>query len=178
MSIEAITTDEFETAWLEADRSNRFRYRINRGVIRLYSFLFGLFWAAYGLTVWGKGLSFVLGSVGAVVAVVFVFAIYNIMYWRHYARVSGIITTSTQLIWRNGRTAWSITWTDVDFDASGLTNHSIGTQAVEHHLSIRGKRLDVARMHVEMPRIREFMATFLQRMVESGQIQRGSPSTD
>jgi hypothetical protein len=171
MAINQLPVEEFEAFWLRSDRDERFRYRINRGVVRLYSFLFGLFWVAYILTIWGKTLTLMLGIVGVLVGLVSVFVIYNMLYWRHYARVSGIVITDKNLIWRNGRTAWSILWRDIDFESSGLTDHAIGSQAVEYYLSIDGKRLDVTRMHVEMPRIREFMAVFLQQMIKHGQLQ-------
>jgi len=176
MAISEISAGDFEALWVESDRSDRYRYRINRGVVKLYAFLFGLFWTVFILTVWGKQLTLTLGIVGALIGFVSVFVIYNMLYWRHYARVSGILITAEHLIWRNGRSAWSIPWKDVDFDSSGLTDHAIGSQAIEHHLLIHGKRLDVARMHVELPRIREFMAAFLQRMVQHGQIKRRKSS--
>ena len=86
--------------------------------------------------------------------------------------MSGIVIQNDQLVWRNGRSAWCIPWAAIDFEASGLTDHSIGSNAIEHHLMIEGKRLDIARMHVEMPRMRDFMAIFLKQMVEHGHITR------
>ena len=121
-------------------------------------------------------MTLTLGIVGGLVGFVSVFVIYNMLYWRHYARVSGIVITPQTLVWRNGRSAWSVSWGEINFESSGLTDHAIGSQSFEHHLTIQGNRLDVTRLHVELPRIREFMATFLQKMVQHGQIQRGKKS--
>lgn len=169
MSAQSIDNQEFDAAWKAAD-GPRFDYTLNRGLLVLYALLLGGFWLFFGLTVAARGGDLVLWVVGGLFALVSVFVVYNVIFWRHFKRLSGVVCEDDRIVWRNGRNVYAARWVEVDFDELGLTNVDLGARKYEHFLNIAGKKLYLFRPHVRLRELEEFMGYVLLSLQKHGRI--------
>jgi hypothetical protein len=168
------TDADFDAAWGATEP--RFSYALNRGLILLYMVLLGAFWVYWAVSVARGGLDLVLGVVGGLFFVVTVFVGFNILYWRHFARVSGALCTDAGLLWRHGRQTFSAPWAEIDFETLGLTDVDLSGKKYEYALNVGGKKLYLYRAHIRMRNMEIFMGLLLRALKDAGRI--GGPEND
>lgn len=166
MTAGTMTTKDFEATWQVSDI--RFPYALNRGLLLLYGGLLAGFWSYWAVSVLNGGLDLVLGILGGIFACVSMFVIFNVMYWRHFARFSGTICTDDALLWRQGNNAWILQWSEIVWDDLGLTDFDQKTQKYEYFWRVGGKKLYLYRAHVRMRSMEVFMAVALKALKEAG----------
>ena len=162
------TEAEFEAIW-EATEP-RFGYSRNRGLIFLYIALLGAFWAYWGASVMSGGLDLVLGILGGLFLAVTVFVVFNVIYWRHFARVSGVLCTPKALVWRNGQQTHAKPWSEIDFEQLGLTDVDLSAKKYEYALNVGGAKLYLYRAHIRMRNMEIFMGLMLKALKDAGRI--------
>lgn len=169
MSEATVTEAQFEEAW-EAAGDYRYVYVLNRGLLFLYGGLLSAFWIYFLITVLRDGFDLGLTVVCVVLGAVTGFVFVNTVYWRRYARVSGVVCDTERIWWRQGEKIHGCRWEDVDFDALGLTNLDLGEKKYEHFLTVAGKKLFLFRPHVRLRNMEQFMGSLLVQLKSRGLI--------
>ncbi len=170
-----IAPDEFETAFSAAD-DGRFVYQLNRGLLGLYGVLLGAFWVYFLVVVLRDGFDIPLIVLAVVLGGATGFVFVNLMFWRRFVRVSGVVNTDDRILWRQGDKLFACRWEDVDFDALGLTDASLGDRKYEHWLTVGGARLYLFRPHVRMRNMEAFLGALLIHLKAAGAIPESGAS--
>lgn len=175
MSIATISVQQFESAWDSAPQS-RFSYELNMPLMILYAVLLTGFWCYWTLSGMMGGFDIVLILMGAMFGCVTVWVLFTVIYWRRYGRMSAVVCTEDDLIWRHGDTLAQIPWRAIDFDSLGLFDVDISERKYEHHLKIGDLKLYLYRPHVRMRNMEGFIQHVLLNLKSHGRIpQSKSP---
>ncbi|MFT7621727.1 MAG: hypothetical protein ACI9WU_000892 [Myxococcota bacterium] len=162
-------SSEFEQAF-EAAGDAGFVYQLNRGLLGLYGGLLGAFWLYFLIVVLRDGFDLGLTIVGIILGGVTSFVLFNLLYWKRFVRVSGVVSTDDRILWRHGEKLFAVAWQDIDFDDMGLTDASLGDRKYEHFLNLGGAKLYLFRPHIRMRGMETFLGSLLIHLKEKGRI--------
>lgn len=171
----SIDAQEFLTAWKDAGPDQKFGYELNKGLMILYGVLLTLFWGYWFITVLSGGLDVALGVIGGVFVAVSAWVFWTTIYWRHFARESGVLCEDSRLLWRQGTSAWAAEWKDLNLDSLGLVDVDLAERKYEHFMRVGEQKLALYRPHVRMRDMELFMGTVLIQLKNNGGIPEGPP---
>lgn len=172
MSIEIVGLREFEAAW-DSSPDTRYSYVLNMPLMMLYAVLVSGFWCYWSISGVMGGFDWVLIAMGLMFVCVTGWVAVNVLYWRHFNRMSAVVITSEQILWRHGKEAWARPWKEIDFDTLGLLDVDISERKYEHHLVIGGEKLYLYRPHVRMLKMEEFVQHLLLNLQANGRMPKG-----
>ena len=167
MNIKSISAEDFEAVWSRSDEF-RYGYLLNRGLLTLYGVLMAAFWGYWGISVSQGGLDVPLTVIAVVFGCVTVFLGFNILYWRYFGRLSGVICEEDRLLWRHGNQIFSVSWTEVDFETLGLLDVDLSTPKYEHFLTVGTEKLYLFRPHVRIRELETCLGTILSKLKAHG----------